>query len=156
MSFRELRSFTEALRTLGYPRAISMDNFRSPNFPVVADLLYWLVLRYDPTAKIPDDIDTENQRVAFLSAVGQVVAKKARLVLKTKNLYCADGRAVKELLKLTNVLLQFVVRPLSLVFYAAVASCVQAVPENIFAPCSTNHGLKSPPLPFFQGCSQRG
>ena len=98
------------MRTLGYPRAISMDNFRTPNFPVVADILYWLVLRYDPSAKIPDDIDTETQRVTFLTAVGQVVAKKARLVLKTKNLYCADGRAVKELLKLATILLGLVGR----------------------------------------------
>jgi clusterin-associated protein 1 len=105
MSYRELRSFTEMMRTLGYPRPISMDNFRTPNFPLVADILFWLVLRYDPAAKVPDDIDTEAQRVAFLTAAGQVVANKARLVLKTKNLYCADGRAVRELLKLASILL---------------------------------------------------
>ena len=49
-----------------------MDNFRTPNFPLVADIMFWLVLRYDPAAKLPDDIDTEGQRVAFLTAVGQV------------------------------------------------------------------------------------
>ena len=80
-----------------------MENFRTPNFPLVADIMFWLVLRYDMTAKIPDDIDTESQRVAFLTAVGQVVANRARIVLKTKNLYAADGRAVKEMLKLAKV-----------------------------------------------------
>lgn len=91
------------MRTLDYPRPISMENFRTPNFPLVADIMFWLVLRYDATAKIPDDIDTESQRVAFLTAVGQVVANRARIVLKTKNLYAADGRAVKEMLKLAKV-----------------------------------------------------
>lgn len=81
-----------------------MDNFRTPNFPLVADIMFWLVVRYDPTAKLPDDIDTESQRIAFLTAVGQVVANRARIVLKTKALYAADGRAVKEMLKLARVL----------------------------------------------------
>ncbi len=45
MSFRELKSFTETMRCLGYPRLISMENFRTPNFELVADLLYWLLKR---------------------------------------------------------------------------------------------------------------
>jgi hypothetical protein len=117
------------MRTLGYPRPISMDNFRTPNFPLVADILFWLVLRYDPNAKIPDDIDTESQRVAFLTAVGQVVANKARLVLKTKSLYCADGRAVRELLKLASILLK------------CVSFCRPPGPRPLAA-------LPSPPTPF--------
>lgn len=39
--------FCEIMRTLGYPRIISMENFREPNFPLVADCLEWLVRRYD-------------------------------------------------------------------------------------------------------------
>jgi clusterin-associated protein 1 len=46
MSFRELRNFCEMMRALGYPRLISMENFRKPNFELVADILYWLALRY--------------------------------------------------------------------------------------------------------------
>lgn len=38
--------FTEIMRALGYPRLISIENFRQPNFELVADCLYWLVLRY--------------------------------------------------------------------------------------------------------------
>ena len=85
-----------------------MENFRTPNFALVADILFWLVQRYDPNANIPDGIDTESQRVHFLQTVAQVVASKARILLKTKNLYAADGRAVKELLKLARVLDQSV------------------------------------------------
>jgi clusterin-associated protein 1 len=45
MSFRELRSFTEVMRSLGYPRVVSMENFRQPNFELVADCIFWLVQR---------------------------------------------------------------------------------------------------------------
>ena len=40
MSFRELRDFTEVMRFLGYPRIVSVENFRTPNFALVADALY--------------------------------------------------------------------------------------------------------------------
>ena len=40
-----LTDFTEMMRALGYPRLISMENFRSPNFPLVAEVLIWLVKR---------------------------------------------------------------------------------------------------------------
>jgi hypothetical protein len=37
--------FTEMMRALGYSRLISMENFRSPNFSLVAEVLIWLVKR---------------------------------------------------------------------------------------------------------------
>ena len=52
MSFRELRNFTELLRQLGYPRLISLENFRRPNFELVADILYWMTKLYDPDTTI--------------------------------------------------------------------------------------------------------
>jgi len=79
MSHRELRAFAEIMRVLGYPRLLSLDNFRSPNFALVADLLYWLVQRYEPGVKVPDDIDTEAQRVRFLAAAAAVMSSKARI-----------------------------------------------------------------------------
>ncbi|KAK3705197.1 hypothetical protein QZH41_013991 [Actinostola sp. cb2023] len=104
MSFRDLRNFTEMMRSLGYPRLISMENFRSPNFPLVAEVLIWLVKRYDPNAELPMDVDTEQDRVLFTKAVAQFMATKAHIKLNTKKLYGADGYAVKELLKVTSVL----------------------------------------------------
>ena len=86
MSHRELRAFAEIMRVLGYPRLLSLDNFRSPNFALVADLLYWLVQRYEPGVKVPDDIDTEAQRVLFLAAAAAVMSSKARI-------QCVLGRA---------------------------------------------------------------
>jgi len=42
------------MKSLGYPRLISMENFRLPNFELVADCLYWLVQRCGMfTARLP-------------------------------------------------------------------------------------------------------
>ena len=99
MSYRELRNFTEMMQTLGYPRIISMENFRQPNFTLVAELLSWLIQRYDPTADITNDIDTEQDRVIFIKSAAQFMSTKAHVKLNTRRLYGADGYAVKELLK---------------------------------------------------------
>ena len=66
MSYREIRNFCEIMRNLGYNRNISMENFRDPNFELVADLLYWFAQRYDPKMDISDDIEDEKDRVAFI------------------------------------------------------------------------------------------
>jgi len=104
MSFRQLRNFTEIMRALGYPRLVSVDNFRKPHFALVADILFWMATRYDPNAHIPDDIDTENERVIFVTKVAELFAAKAGIKLKTRRLYAADGMAVKELLKIAELL----------------------------------------------------
>ncbi|XP_029432781.1 clusterin-associated protein 1 isoform X2 [Rhinatrema bivittatum] len=104
MSFRDLRNFTEMMRALGYPRLISVENFRTPNFPLVSEVLVWLVKRYEPQTDIPVDVDTEQDRIFFIKAVAQFMATKAHIKLNTKKLYQADGYAVKELLKITSVL----------------------------------------------------
>ncbi|KAF4087576.1 hypothetical protein AMELA_G00072080 [Ameiurus melas] len=104
MSFRDLRNFTEMMRALGYPRLISMENFRTPNFPLVAEILLWLVKRYEPQMDIPSDVDTESDRVFFIKAVAQFMATKAHIKVNLKRLYQSDGYAVKEMLKITSVL----------------------------------------------------
>ncbi|XP_014747624.1 PREDICTED: clusterin-associated protein 1 isoform X1 [Sturnus vulgaris] len=104
MSFRDLRNFTEMMRALGYPRLISLENFHTPNFMLVSEVLLWLVKRYEPQSDIPGDVDTEQDRVFFIKAVAQFMATKAHIKLNTKKLYQADGYAVKELLKVTSVL----------------------------------------------------
>jgi clusterin-associated protein 1 len=104
MSFRELRNFCEVMRSLGYNRLLSMENFRTPNFMLIADCLDWLVRRYDPAVTIPDDIDDEQQRVEFIKRIVELVAMKTRLRLNSKKLYSADGYAVQELLKLAMLL----------------------------------------------------
>ncbi|XP_035502791.2 clusterin-associated protein 1 homolog isoform X2 [Scophthalmus maximus] len=104
MSFRDLRNFTEMMSALGYSRLISMENFRTPNFTLVAEILIWLLKRYEPHMDIPTDVDTEPDRIFFIKAVAQFMATKAHIKLNTKRLYQADGYAVKEMLKITFVL----------------------------------------------------
>ena len=91
-------------RVLGYPRLISVENFRQPNFPLLAELLKWLVKRYDPHTDIPTETDTESDRIIFVKSVAQFMATKAHIKLNTKKLYQADGYVVRELLKMTTVL----------------------------------------------------
>ena len=81
------------MRALGYPRLISLENFRTPNFVLVASCLFWMVKRYDPEIHVSDDIDTEDDRVNFLTGVAQALASKAKIRLNTKRLYAADGKA---------------------------------------------------------------
>ncbi|MBN3302499.1 CLUA1 protein, partial [Amia calva] len=104
MSYRDLRNFTEMMRALGYPRLISLDNFRTPNFTLVAEILVWLVKRYEPHTDIPTDVDTEADRVVFIKAVAQFMTMKANIKVNTRRLYQADGCAVREMLKITSVL----------------------------------------------------
>ncbi|XP_006615051.1 clusterin-associated protein 1 [Apis dorsata] len=104
MSFRDLRNFTEIMRVLGYPRLISVGNFRLPNFPLVAEILVWLVKRFDPDTDIPSDHSTEEERISLIRAVAEFMALKTNIKLNTKKLYQADGYAVKELLKVATLL----------------------------------------------------
>jgi clusterin-associated protein 1 len=104
MSFRELRNFTEIMRSLGYPRRISVESFREPNFELVADCLLWMARKYDPMMPLLDDIDSPDDRISFVNSMTANLLSRGRIKLNGKRLYRADGRAVKELLKLATVL----------------------------------------------------
>ncbi|XP_018370011.1 PREDICTED: clusterin-associated protein 1 [Trachymyrmex cornetzi] len=104
MSYRDLRNFTEMMRVLGYPRLISLANFRMPNFPLVAEIIVWLVKRFDPDVDIFSDHDIEEQRVTLIRSVAEFMALKTNVKLNTKKLYQADGYAVKEMLKIATLL----------------------------------------------------
>lgn len=104
MSYRELRNFCEIMRSLGYHRNISIENFREPNFELVADVLYWFALRYDPKADISDNIEDEKDRVLFIRSVCQLFSSKARITLNPKKLYESQGYAVKEMLKIAQMM----------------------------------------------------
>ena len=59
---------------------------------------------YDPTAEVDENISSELHRVEFLKSVATVMMSKARVKLNIKQLYRADGYAVKELLKISSLL----------------------------------------------------
>eukprot|EP00922_Rhytidocystis_sp_ex-Travisia-forbesii_P005873 GHVS01008525.1.p1 GENE.GHVS01008525.1~~GHVS01008525.1.p1 ORF type:complete len:451 (-),score=41.33 GHVS01008525.1:615-1967(-) len=102
LAFRQLR---EALKQLGYPRLISADTFRTPNFELVAEILDWFVRRYDPRCSLTDDITTEDERVKFVKAVVKFFGARARLQFDARKVYASDATAIPELLKIARLLL---------------------------------------------------
>lgn len=74
--------FTEMLRTLGYPNLISMESFRNPNFPLVAEIIIWLAKRLDIEADIPVDYNTEEDRVTLVRAAAQFMVKQLKGTLE--------------------------------------------------------------------------
>eukprot|EP00906_Rhabdomonas_costata_P011508 RCo016399 len=104
MSYRELRKFTEVMKALNFPRVISLESFRQPNFELVAGILFWLMMKHDPKSKIPPEIAKDVERVKFLVTIAEVIQLKMHLKLNLKRLYQADGHAVPELLKVAQVL----------------------------------------------------
>lgn len=62
------------MRVLGYPRLISLSNFRHPNFTLVAEILIWLVKRYDSDANVPMEYATEQDRISLIRYVAEFMA----------------------------------------------------------------------------------
>jgi clusterin-associated protein 1 len=60
--------------------------------------------RYDPDTAIVDDIDTPQERVRFLQDIAQTMLIKGRVKLNIKRLYAADNKAIREILKVANLL----------------------------------------------------
>ncbi|CAJ0604040.1 unnamed protein product [Cylicocyclus nassatus] len=105
MSYRELRNLCEMTRAIGYPRILSMENFRTPNFKLVAELLEWIVKRFDPSATISaEQTATEQDRVLFIKQAVLLLLQNSRLKLNPRKLYQADGYAVQELLPAVKLL----------------------------------------------------
>ncbi|KAI1724939.1 clusterin-associated protein-1 domain-containing protein [Ditylenchus destructor] len=104
MSYRELRDATEILRSLGYPRLVSIENFRLPNFPLMAEILEWTVKKFDPNGRVPKAIDNEADRVIFIKTCVLALIQKARVKLNPKNLYQSDGHAIREILPVLRIL----------------------------------------------------
>lgn len=65
-------------RALGYPEEVSIEAFRKPDFPKLARMLKWLVLRFDPNPEIPFDIDGENDRVLLIKAIAELMVRRRR------------------------------------------------------------------------------
>ena len=97
------------MRTLKYPKLVSVQSFQQPNFELVAALLSWMVHRYDADIAIHGSIETENDRVRFITDIVKGFFQKANVKLNPKKLYAADGHAVKELLKLASLLHEAVI-----------------------------------------------
>jgi clusterin-associated protein 1 len=63
------------MRALGYNRLISMENFRQPNFALVAEILVWLTHRFEPDADIHTEFQSEEDRVALVRSVAEFMVR---------------------------------------------------------------------------------
>uniref|UniRef100_A0AC34FM19 Clusterin-associated protein 1 n=1 Tax=Panagrolaimus sp. ES5 TaxID=591445 RepID=A0AC34FM19_9BILA len=106
MSYRELRDATEILRALDYPRLVSIENFRIPNFELMSEILEWVVKKFDPNTRIPKNKETEGDRILFVKTCVLALMQRARLKLNPRNLYMSDGHSVRELMTVLKLLYQ--------------------------------------------------
>ncbi|KAK6027389.1 hypothetical protein OSTOST_06578 [Ostertagia ostertagi] len=76
-------------KAIGYPRILSLENFRTPNFRLVAELLEWIVKRrFDPSATLSaEHTTTEQERVLFIKQAVLLLLQNSRLRLNPRRLY---------------------------------------------------------------------
>ncbi len=67
-------------------------------------VLCWIIQRLDHTIPIHKKIGSEDDRVAFLNGIASEIANRMNVSLDRRNLYAADDRAVKELVKVATIL----------------------------------------------------
>ena len=102
MTYREIKQFTEIVRTLGYPHPVGIDSFDTPNFGLMADLLHWLATLYDPEIVVLSELNNEHGRVEFVRGIVQQLATKSGIRVNPRKLYASDRFAVRELLKIAS------------------------------------------------------
>lgn len=101
---KKMRELLSLLRILGYPRMLSLQSFRSANFKLVAEILFWLCGKIQQDHQISSNINREKERVQFMQNVCQLFSTKFRLKITPLYLYRADYSAIGELLKLGRFL----------------------------------------------------
>lgn len=101
------------MKDIGYERLISLDNFRNPNFELVADILCWMVeqlkipnnMNISPlNEELSDDISTREHRIQFILNACAIIQNVTQIKLRFNLLFRADAYAVKELLKIAQFL----------------------------------------------------
>ena len=71
----KIPDFIDKMCLLGYPRLISRENFRSTNFPLVAEILHWFCHQLDHNNGIGLLTDTEQDRVIFMTSAVQYLVR---------------------------------------------------------------------------------
>ncbi|CAH1391497.1 unnamed protein product [Nezara viridula] len=96
MSYRDLRNFTEMIRSLGFVRLVSMENFRTPNFNLVADILIWLIKRFDPEANIHEEYTSEQDRVLLVRSAAEFMIEELKLSRELATQVTTKGASIYE------------------------------------------------------------
>lgn len=72
------------LRALGYPHLVSLESFRNPNFPLVANLLVWLVKRFDPDTDLSQEIENVEGRVSLIRGTAEFMVSLQAIIYSFK------------------------------------------------------------------------
>ncbi|KAL3320006.1 Clusterin-associated protein 1 [Cichlidogyrus casuarinus] len=91
---------------MGYPRTVSIDNFHTPNFRLVIEIIGFLAQKLDPTFGIVSSIDTQQNRLYLVKMLMHFFSSNAGLKIIGKRIYQADNHAIKEITKISNILYQ--------------------------------------------------
>lgn len=82
---------------------LTFGTFSDGNFPVVADILHWLVKQASVSTTLDNmKIDTQEHRMQYIKMAVEEVFRCCAINLSIKRLYKADNFAVKELLKVVD------------------------------------------------------
>ncbi|XP_045497797.1 clusterin-associated protein 1 [Colias croceus] len=111
MSFRDLRNFSEDMRALGFPRPISLESFRIPNWELLELCLRWLVARVEPEMILRGDKNSIEQRVIMAAHAVQLFKARVNIEVNGSKLYRADGWAVREMQKVSSLLRESLLAP---------------------------------------------
>ena len=55
------------MRVLGFPKPISLESFRTPNWELMEECLRWLAARVEPDAELGGGRHSMEQRVALVT-----------------------------------------------------------------------------------------
>lgn len=92
------------LTRLKYPLSIPADSFQSPNVELIASILCWLVQMLDPTIPIQTKIGSEDDWSKLLNGIVSELSTRFDICVDMSNLYAADDRAVRELVKVASII----------------------------------------------------
>ncbi|XP_048482762.1 clusterin-associated protein 1 [Plutella xylostella] len=111
MSYRDIRNFSEEMRSLGFPHPISLESFRTPNFPLVEAALRWLACSLEPEAALAGGGGSMEERVALVTHAVAFFLSRANVKLNGRRIYGAEGWAARELMKVSGLLKAAVAAP---------------------------------------------
>lgn len=117
MSYAELQDLSSLMVQLGFPRPVSVDSFRAPNFGLMSACLFHLVSAIAPDCGLAYDVQTPEDRAYFVATAVSLAQAKARVRLNARRLYASDAAAARELRKLAAEVSEY----LSVVVDTAVA-----------------------------------
>lgn len=103
-TYLPMLKLTSSLRFLGFPRVVSMESFRKPNFELVSEIIQWLCKKFEPAVEINLPADSEGSRASFMKQAISLLASKSRVEISVRELYYSDYRCINELLKLVLIL----------------------------------------------------